>query len=636
MPELARPGSPRWQAEPFDLLPFDALQLRQFAGRWMTALGVPDAESAAERFAVQFGERHREALVRVPLMATMLCQLYADQPKPPLPTARHEVYRAFVSLLESRQYSDAVTGIVAQVRRAAAKYGSDAVTAAETLPAQVVDLAGHVALAWLAGEPSPAVDLAIAQTNEPRPHGLPAEAWRDILAETLRRSGLFTERGGDFVFIHQTLLEFLAARQIARDGRRADAELRLVFGRWGRQLPPEWRQNDSFTRFLIAAAVDRPFLTACLWRCTDRWEGARFVAALVQDGIDVEPKVARRAADTLARTSGRPECTGYFRRELAGHLRVLGDDRDTDILLTLATDPRASDTDRVLAAHALSALRDPRTPHAYLSIAADVDVGPLDRAGAMRALLDGPTDTSLGRGLLNVVADPAFHEGIRREVLNVLRSAEPAGYTALLHTYVQGTALGVDARAIVVQELARVGDPRAPELLLALASEPAVDRALRYELMRALRSLDPARHGELLVAHGANGKLPYGTRLTALGELADTGDRRAADLLVALAEEMDADPKADARTHTARLRVVRHLVRHGDSRAEALCASLAADVSAGASVRLDAADTMRAARFPIAADVFASLAADPLLDAHARVTAARMLRRPSRKPEALA
>ncbi|WP_327332450.1 trypsin-like peptidase domain-containing protein [Streptomyces anulatus] len=626
VPELALPGSPHWQAEPFDLLPFDARQLREFAARWMTALGVPDAEGVAERFVVQFGERHREALVRVPLMATMLCQLYADRPKLSLPTARHEVYQAFVDLLESRQYSDAATGIVAQLRRAAAKFGSDAVKAAETLPAQMVNLAGQVAAAWLAGEPSSAVDLVAIRTKEQRPRGLPAQAWRGILAETLRRSGLFTERAGDLVFIHQTLLEFLAARHIARDGRRTDAELRVVFGRRGRQLPPAWRQNDSFTRFLIAAVADRALLTTCLWRCADRWEGARFVAALVQDGIDVAPKTARRAADTLAHTSSRPECTGFFRRELAGHLRVLGDSRDTGVLFVLATDPRASDTDRVLAAHTLSTLEDPRSPHAYLSIAADVDVGPLDRTVAIRALLDElPTDTSFGRELLNVVADPAFHEGMRREVLNVLRSAEPGGYIALLRTYAEDTALGSNTRAIVVRELARVGDPRAPELLLALASETAVDRALRYDLMHTLRALDPTRHSELLVAHGANGELPYSTRLTALGELADTNDARAADLLVALAAEMDADPEAVEHTHSARLRVVQHLVRHGDSRGEALCAALAADVSAGASVRLDAADTMRTARFPTAADVLASLAADRILDAHARVTAARML-----------
>ncbi|MFI6967116.1 trypsin-like peptidase domain-containing protein [Streptomyces sp. NPDC050255] len=627
VPELALPGSSHWQAETFDLLPFDTLQLREFAARWMTALGVPDAERVAERFVVHFGERHREALVRVPLMATMLCQLYANQPNSPLPTARHEVYRAFVDLLESRQYGDQATGIVAQVRRAAAKFGSDAVTAAEALPAQMVHLAGQVAASWLAGEPSSAVDLVVMRTKEQCPRGLPSQAWRSILTETLRRSGLFTERGGDLVFIHQTLLEFLAARHIARNGRRTDAELRMVFGRRGKQLPPEWRQNDSFTRFLIAAAIDRALLTTCLWRCADRWEGARFVAALVQDGIEVAPKIAQRAADTLARTSARPECTGFFRRELAHHLRVLGDDRDTGVLFTLATDPRASDTDRVLAAHTLSTLKDPRSPHAYLSIAADADVGPLDRAGAIRALLDhGPMDAAQGRELLKVVADPAFHEGMRREVLNILRPAEPGGYIALLRTYAEDTALESNTRAIAVRELARAGDPRAPELLLALASEPDIDRALRYDLMRTLRSLDPTRHSELLATHGANGQLPYSIRLTALGELADSNDPRAADLLVALATEMDADPEADERTHSARLRAVQHLVRHDDNRGEALCAALAADVSAGASVRLDAAHTMRTARFPTAADVLASLAADPILDAHARVAAARMLR----------
>ncbi|MER6375522.1 trypsin-like peptidase domain-containing protein [Streptomyces mirabilis] len=625
VPELLSPGPAGWPAATFDLLPFDSLQLREFAARWLTALGLPDPEQAAERFTLQFGERHREALVRVPLMATMLCQLFADQPKPPLPTARHEVYRSFVGLLQSRQYSDAPTGIIAQARTAAARYGVAAASAAERLPTQVADLAGQFALARLDGQNSTAVDFFASQTEEIRPSDVPEDIWQSILLETMRRSGLFTERGGDLVFIHQTLLEFLAARQLARDSERVGDELRELFGRWGRRLPAEWRQHDSFTRFLIAAVCEHPLLAKALWRCGTGWQGALFVARLVQDGIPVTARAMRRSADTLAAIATKPECTGFFRRELAYHLRGLGDDRDTDILFTVATDCTVSDNDRSMAARALGALRDNRYPEALLSLAADPEAGPLGREGAMQQILDQLSDTALGRRLVSVVADPVFHTGARQRLLQALKSLDPAGYVELLVSCAEDAELGMNAKALAVRGLAESGDHRAPQLLLALAGEQAVDRALRYELMRTLRAIDADRYVELLVSYGGNGDLAYAVRATALGELADVGDTRAADMLVSLANAMDADSSADERTHTLRLHVAQRLADLHDTRAFGLFTALAGDVSAGASIRLRAARELHAASHPSSADVFAALAEDPRLEELARVSAARVL-----------
>ncbi|MCZ4604455.1 trypsin-like peptidase domain-containing protein [Streptomyces sp. Lzd4kr] len=625
VPELPTSRSPVWRTAVFDLLPFDTRQLRDFAERWLNALGLPDPERAAEQFTLQFGERRREALVRVPLMATMLCQLFADQPKPPLPTTRHEVYRSFIGLLQSRQYSDAASGVVAQATGAAGKYGTTAVRTVERLPAQVVGLAGELALAWLDGEQLSAVELFAARTEDQRPPDLPERVWREILRETCRRSGLFTERGGDLVFIHQTLLEFLAAQRVAEDPRRADTELRDIFGRWVRRPPQEWRRHDSFTRFLIAAVTDRPLLGRALWRCGTGWEGARFIAELVADGIPVAPKSMRRCADTLAAAAKMPECTGFFRRELAQHLRTLGDDRDTCILTAVATDPMVSDDDRIMAARALGALRGSGYTESLLSLAADTDVGLLARVEAMQRILEGLKDTSRGRQLLAIVADPVFHDGLRRDVLNALRSADPSGCTELLFSYAQDPELGQKARALALREVAAAGDRRAPALLLALAAEHTADSALRYELMRTLRSIDADRYAELLASYGADSDLDPGTRVTALGELAHTGDERAADLLAALAAELDADPVGGERVQTTRLRVAEQLAQLHDPRADELFTILAGDMSVSATIRLGAAHELQAAGHPSAADVFAALAADRVLDEHARVAAARAL-----------
>ncbi|MFE5923147.1 trypsin-like peptidase domain-containing protein [Streptomyces sp. NPDC056468] len=625
VPELPTSRSPAWRAAVFDLLPFDTRQLRDFAERWLNALGLPDPERAAEQFTLQFGERRREALVRVPLMATMLCQLFADQPKPPLPTTRHEVYRSFIGLLQSRQYSDAASGIIAQATGAAAKYGTTAVRTVERLPAQVVGLAGELALAWLDGEQLSAGEVFAARTEDQRPPDLPEPVWREILCETFRRSGLFTERGGDLVFIHQTLLEFLAAQRVAEDPRRADTELRNVFGRWVRRPPQEWRRHDSFTRFLIAAVTDRPLLGRALWRCGKGWEGARFIAELVADGIPVAPKSMRRCADTLAAAAKMPECTGFFRRELAQHLRTLGDDRDARILTAVATDPMVSDDDRIKAARALGALRGSGYTESLLSIAADTDVGLLARVEAMQRILEVLDDTSRGRQLLAIVADPVFHDGLRRDVLNALRSADPRGCTELFLSYAQDSELGQNARALALRELAAAGDRRAPALLLALAGESTADSTLRFELMRTLRSTDADRYAELLASYGADSDLDPGTRVTALGELAHTGDERAADLLASLAAELDADPVGGERVQTTRLRVAEQLAQLHDPRADELFTTLAGDMSVVAPIRLGAAHELQATGHASAADVFAALAADRVLDEHARVAAAQAL-----------
>ncbi|WP_234389114.1 serine protease [Streptomyces sp. AS58] len=625
VPELPTSRSPVWRAAVFDLLPFDTRQLRDFAERWLSALGLPDPECAAEQFTLQFGERRREALVRVPLMATMLCQLFADQPKPPLPTTRHEVYRSFIGLLQSRQYSDAASGIIAQAAGAAAKYGTTAVRTVERLPAQVVGLAGELALAWLDGEKLSAGELFAARTEDQRPPELPERVWREILRETFRRSGLFTERGGDLVFIHQTLLEFLAAQRVAEDPRRADAELRNVFGRWGTRPPEEWRRHDSFTRFLIAAVTDRPLLGRALWRCGKGWEGARFIAELVADGIPVAPKSMRRCADTLAAAAKMPECTGFFRRELAQHLRTLGDDRDARILTAVATDPMVSDDDRIMAARTLGALRGSGYTESLLSIAADTDVGLLARVETMQRILEGLDDSSHGRQLLAIVADPVFHDGLRRDVVNALRSADPRGCTELFFSYAQDPELGQNARALALRELATVGDPRAPALLLALAGESTADSTLRYELMRILRSTDADRYAELLASYGADSDLDPGTRVTALGELAHTGDERAADLLASLATELDADPVGGERVQTTRLRVAEQLAQLNDPRADELFTTLAGDMSVAAPIRLGAAHELQATGNASAADIYVALAADRVLDEHARVVAAQAL-----------
>ena len=49
-------------------------------------------------------------LARIPLMASILCQLHAVAPNQPLPAGRGQIYADFISLLYKRQHAAGASG----------------------------------------------------------------------------------------------------------------------------------------------------------------------------------------------------------------------------------------------------------------------------------------------------------------------------------------------------------------------------------------------------------------------------------------------------------------------------------------------------------------------------------------------
>ena len=85
----------------------------------------------------------------------------------------------------------------------------------------------------------------------------------------LRRSGLLRQRAGDLVFMHQTIIEYLAARYVAEDPLRTSEMWRELFrkslllstfARW-RDPGADW----SYQRFLIAGAGQIGMIFQMLW-----------------------------------------------------------------------------------------------------------------------------------------------------------------------------------------------------------------------------------------------------------------------------------------------------------------------------------------------------------------------------------
>ncbi|NGO12516.1 hypothetical protein G5C60_34135 [Streptomyces sp. HC44] len=199
----------------FRMQPFGLNVLHDFASQWLRTLRRPDPDVLAERF-VQATERsHVLHLAGIPLLATMLVVIFAENPLSPLPRGRIELYEQFTDrLLEKmhRRPTLALEGLRARVDGY-----PDGPEAVNELVKRVRALLEAVASHWQSGgREASAVDLAVRESAALRPGHLPENEWRGVLRELLQRTGLMFGEGDDLVFLHQTVQEFLAARVTAR------------------------------------------------------------------------------------------------------------------------------------------------------------------------------------------------------------------------------------------------------------------------------------------------------------------------------------------------------------------------------------------------------------------------------------
>jgi transcriptional regulator with XRE-family HTH domain len=195
----------------YTLLPFSADDIGKVAEGWLRALHVEDAESGAGQFIQALAASHLADAARTPLMASILCQLYAAAPDSFPPQGRGQLYREFVALLRGRTRTHR-----AETLRAAcdtlARYSTAARSAAEHVLDHLDELTAEIAYHIYHGLDAPAVTLAEALRADERPAEVSNSHWRVFLHAALSTDGLLTERGGELEFLHQTLLEHLAAR----------------------------------------------------------------------------------------------------------------------------------------------------------------------------------------------------------------------------------------------------------------------------------------------------------------------------------------------------------------------------------------------------------------------------------------
>jgi GTP pyrophosphokinase len=265
----------------FELLPFTTDQLRVLASQWFVELGLHNPTEAAARFLSQIDRIPSTDLTGNPLMATMLCQLFASKPDNVLPSARLDIYNAYLRLLRRRTGRRAVERL-AQVTSG---FGEEAIKAGERLLGKLEEFVGRFALERQEGAERNAIDSIIPWTMPLRPTLIDPAEWESLVVEVLRHSGLLIQLNNDLRFSHQTIAEYLAARYLNQNPEMYVERIKRVFAHPYVLLA----EQQSYTRFLVALSPGWDASRALYDLANDGGiVGGAFIAALIQDGVKVE------------------------------------------------------------------------------------------------------------------------------------------------------------------------------------------------------------------------------------------------------------------------------------------------------------------------------------------------------------
>ncbi|WP_314250057.1 NACHT domain-containing protein [Streptomyces kutzneri] len=566
--ELDRLGShvPR-----FDLLPFRREELSQVAHSWFTALSVPDPAELTKLFVTELSAREQlTELARTPLIAGLLCQLYAHHRK--MPRARGGIYDEYAGLL-----------LLQQERRA-----QDAPDA-PGIGALALDIAGHIAARRLAPQDEQDADAPLTDLLRSWPGAWPEGMTRK---ETVLRSGMLTQRAGELEFLHQTFLEYCAARHATRTPEACtESTARLFDDKWARHWPwkpvpdvtffgcgqrfwtPPGEKEASYTGFVLDRLLADPDRTAQvqkkLLRLSGRRNlaGCRFLAEQKRLGTGLPEPVVRAAATSLTSLA---RITDEDRR--CADLRANPDRMhpETDPGLAEVYLSKALKNHRVIAAEALAWLGG---EHAA-DILAELAEVPYLASGTWRVQaavrLAGAGDPR-GRLLLHRLAvDARIRDDARVDAAGFLVEHGDEHGVELLHTLARDRKLLPQDRALAVSVLAAIGHERSADTLGSLAESASTSPDVRVRSAMMLAVVDDERGPDLLARLARDIDLPSRTRLGSALGLARFEPSCGADTLASLAH--------DRTLKSAwRLAAVRELAVHDAERAAAVVADLADD-----------------------------------------------------------
>ncbi|MEV8018038.1 NACHT domain-containing protein [Streptomyces sp. NPDC086554] len=543
----------------YELQPFSHKDLFTYATRWFQTLDGPGRH--ARVFLASLNSSRLGVLARTPLMAFMLCQLYAADPSRHLPEGRSGVYQSFLELLyEQNSHKQVASTQDKAIRELRDRYqilrDNEAVEqAAQRVRYHLPDLIDYLAYEKANGNPAPAVKIIAAHPHGQRPDKVKELLWNAFLEDLLRPTGLLTQRAGDFDFLHQTLLEYHAARHATRDEQTRTQLLHSLISppsvpSSGRLEPPDL--DASYLGFLLdglLAPQDR--ITA---------ETIRYMEALTEHGgyaayLFLTTQVELRTnlppgptAGQLARFASAATLGGVARVQAARYLAQLDGYRNeaVGLLADLGADTTLSRYDRDKAVRAIVAFGDERAAGLLAHLANDTTLSSYARGEAARALVE--LGDARAAGLLATLAadrtldtDEAVTEMNREKAVQALGDLGDARAAGLLTRLANDTTISCMNRVVAATALSKLTghEKRAAGLLTHLANDTTLDSYARVQAARDVAKLDGLKNeaAEMLIAFTADTTQPAFARAIAAGGLGDLGDARAAGLLAHLAND---------------------------------------------------------------------------------------------------
>ncbi|SFW76298.1 trypsin-like peptidase domain-containing protein [Amycolatopsis australiensis] len=522
----------------FVIEPFARHQLGEFAKAWFEALEVPDADAESARFVVRADEAGLRDLATIPLIATMMCVLYAQEPGRRLPSNRVDLYRQFVELLLDKRRATA--------RKLLREWGGRSGAKAEHAVDELFDNALPVLREWAyahyenaaaafpTGRPVPTL-VEVASRHVPRPPDTVPEAeWTKIVHEVFLATSLLIGRRGGPEFLHQTILEYLAAEHLVRRHPRPGR-------RW---LPPrlqDWK-NWEVELFLVGLwAAGGKDVTRVLTRMLRRrhWKHNHgFVADVIRQGLPVPDKVRDRLRRGLIEQVAHPQTLDDWREAVAelAHLDAGAAEDNLEALLREETESVA----RFEALRLLLDLDRSRgiTAANYLVFSGRPDAE--ERLRVAKIVLEADRPHGL-RTLIQLAAAPELR-GLRLEAAQLVFAEDPERGRETLRRLVEDPGCPDPARLAAAEAICARDPGEVPATLALLSRDRTVGFETRCGAAVAARHRQRALGADLLAELAEDPRHPPAARRRAARALGDT-DLRAVEILRGLALAAQGDPE---------------------------------------------------------------------------------------------
>ncbi|WP_406502592.1 NACHT domain-containing protein [Streptomyces sp. NBC_01602] len=453
----------------FDLQPFSPDDLLTYATRWFGPLD--DSGRHGKKFMAGLKRSRLEDLASTPLMALMLCQLYAADPTRPLPEGRTGAYQSFVELIyEQNAHKNVRDTHDEAIHRLKSRHqiptdNQSAEKAAQQVRDHLLDLIDHLAHERINGSTASAVDVLVSHLQVKRPQKVKQHLWKSFLGDLLRPTGILTQRADDFDFLHQTLLEYHAARHATRDEHARSQVLSDLIA----------SPNAPTTDRLEPPALDASylgFLLDGLLSPQDRITAAtiRYVEELTSHGgAEV---CLFLTAQVLLRTSLPPRHTTAQLARFANDIALPTDAR---LLAAVA----CTDLDRKTGAAALLAMADDTSLNGRTRVRAATILGRVDRKAGIARLLRFIHD-----------ADLDFHADNRVLAAQGLAGVDKKAGAAVLLAMANKSWYDDYSRVLAAEALAGVNREVGTSILIGISDDSDQLEKTRVRAADALARVD--------------------------------------------------------------------------------------------------------------------------------------------------